>query len=210
MKEYLAETSFFDCNSAVIQDLISPFRALPPREQIAQLYIRIRDGWRYNPFVIYQQPENYKASFIATQDEGHCIDKSTLLVAAARALSIPARLRLAKVTNHLAIERLVAKLGTADLAPHGIAELYIDGVWRKCSTAFNKELCALYQVDVLEFDGSQDAVIQEYNQSQDQFMEYVEDYGHFADVPLEFIMQTFISNYPELSQVMAGKNKIVL
>ncbi len=210
MKEYLVETSFFDYNTEVIQELISPFRSLPRQEQIAQLFVRIRDGWRYNPFVIYQQAENYKASFIATQQEGHCIDKSTLLIAAARALGIPARLRLAKVTNHLAIERLAAKLGTADLAPHGIAELYIDGAWRKTSTAFNKELCALYQVDVLEFDGSQDAVIQEYNQAQDQFMEYVEDYGHFEDVPLDFIIQTFISNYPELSKVMAGKNKIVL
>jgi transglutaminase-like putative cysteine protease len=210
MKNYLEESYFFDYSNPQIQELVEPFRGLAEADQIKALFRHIRDHWRYNPFVIYTQAEHYRASFISVQEEGHCIDKSTLLIAAARALNIPARLRLAKVMNHIAVERLLQKLGTAHIAPHGIAELYVQGEWRKASTAFNKELCALYQVEPLEFDGSQDAVIQEYNQANDQFMEYVQDYGAFEDVPLAFIIDTFRSNYPELSKVMEGKTKIVL
>lgn len=210
MKNYLEESFFFNYSDPKIQALVEPLRSLPQGEQIQQLFRHIRDQWRYNPFVIYTQAENYRASFIAAQEEGHCIDKSTLLITAARALNIPARLRLAKVMNHIAVERLLQKLGSAHIAPHGIAELYVQGQWRKASTAFNKELCTLYQVEPLEFDGSQDAVIQEYNKANAQFMEYVEDYGAFEDVPLPFIIETFQTNYPKLSKVMAGKNKIVL
>ena len=210
MKNYLRETSFFDFSHPGIQELISPFKDLPESEKIAGIFTRIRDGWRYNPFVIYQQPKNYTASFVASQKEGHCIDKSTLFIAAARGMGIPARIRLARVMNHIAVERLMAKLGTEYIAPHGIAEIYVQGEWKKASTAFNKGLCALYKVEPLEFDGTDDAILQAFNNDQLQFMEYVEDYGAFDDLPLEFILRVFKENYPEVSKQMIGKNKIEL
>ena len=206
MASYLNETYFFDYSNDAIQALTSDLEALTTYEKIGQLFLKVRDQWRYNPYVIYANPENYKASYIASKSEGHCIDKSTLFITALRAIGIPARLRLAKVINHIAAEKLTEKLGTHYIAPHGIAEVFVDNQWRKASTAFNQTLCDKYNVEALFFDGTEDAMLQPYNRDQAQYMEYVEDYGHFEDVPFDFIQQTFRTQYPDVqTQVKDGK-----
>lgn len=199
LDQYLQETYYFDFSNDAIQELIKALKPLPVKEQVGQLFIKVRDGWRYNPFVIYVSKEKYKASFIASNPEGHCIDKSSLFIAGLRALGIPARLRLAKVINHIAAEGLTEKLGTHYIAPHGIAEACINGQWLKASTAFNQTLCDKFNVDALYFDGTADAMLQPYNRNDDQYMEYVEDYGHFVDVPYEFILETFRTQYPDIN-----------
>lgn len=196
--EFVKTTYYLDYESQEIQKLIADFRDLSEQEKIKQLYIKVRDGWRYNPFVIEIANDTYKSSYIYTKKEGHCIDKAILYVSGLRALGIPARIRLAKVSNHIAVERLVAKMGTNEIAPHGLAEVFYKGKWVKCSPAFNKELCEMYKVTPLEFDGTYNSIFQEYNNDKAKFMEYVEDYGGFNDVPVEFIKDTFRSNYPEL------------
>lgn len=110
MNQYLQETYFLDFSHPIIQNLIEKSRNLSTQEKIAQLYLKVRDDWRYNPYKINLKPESYKASVIAAQSEAHCIDKSILYIAGLRALEIPARLRLAKVTNHIAVEKLVERL----------------------------------------------------------------------------------------------------
>ena len=210
MQQYTEETYFFDYSNEAIQAVVKPFRELDLKEKIAGVFEKVRDNWRYNPNVIYMHKENYRASFIASNPEGHCIDKSTLFIAAMRALEIPARLRLAKVANHIAVEHLTDKFGSHYLAPHGIAEIFVDGAWRKASTAFNTSLCDRYNVDVLEFDGSEDAVFQSYNRDNNKFMEYVEDYGAFDDVPVDFIKETFLKNYPSIEKTVKGKDKVIL
>lgn len=124
--EYLKETYFFDFKSIEIQDLVKEFFNLNSgQDKIAQLYLKVRDGWRYNPYNIGLTESHFKASYIASKSEAHCIDKSILYVAGLRALGIPSRLRLAKVSNHIAVERLVMKLGTNNIAPHGLAEVFL-------------------------------------------------------------------------------------
>lgn len=199
MDTYLHETFFFNYNAQLIQTLIAPYQNRALNDQIGGLFVKIRDGWRYNPYVLSGKKEHYQASDIAQREEGHCIDKSVLFIAALRGLGIPARLRLAKVINHIAAERLAQKLGTTYIAPHGIAEVYVKNKWLKASNAFNESLCELYQVDALYFDGSEDAMIQPYNRENQQYMEYVEDYGYFDDVPFDFIVNTFKENYPSLA-----------
>ena len=210
MEKYLKETYFFDYSHDAIQSLVTSFRPLSKLEQIEGLFLKIREEWRYNPYNIYTKKEEYRASFIGSNSEGHCIDKSTLFVAGLRALGIPARLRLAKVANHIAVERLTEKLGSNYIAPHGISEVYVNDKWVKCSNAFNKALCDKYNVDPLEFDGTHDAIFQAYNRDQHQFMEYLEDYGAFEDVPFEFILKTFIENYRSLYQQYLERGKIVI
>lgn len=199
MEQYLQETYFFDFSDPTIQDMVREFRDKPQKDQIAGLFLKIRDGWRYNPYTIYVAKEKYKASFLATQPEGHCVDKSTLYIAGLRALGIPARLRLAKVVNHIATEKLTAILGSNYIAPHGIVEVFSNGQWTKVSTAFNASLCEKYDVDPITYDGTCDAMIQAYNKKDEKYMEYVEDYGDFADVPYDFIFETFKTNYPALA-----------
>ncbi|WP_299365157.1 transglutaminase family protein [Winogradskyella sp.] len=196
---YLKETFFFDYSSPQIQDLIAEVLHLPSeKEKIEQLYLKVRDGWRYNAYNIGLTEEHYKASTIIEKREAHCIDKAILYIAGLRALNIPARLRLAKVSNHIAAERLEAKLGTNELAPHGLVDVYYNDEWKKCSPAFNKELCAMYNVDVLDFDGTEDSILQEYNKDSKKFMSYLDDYGYFEDVPLDYIKSIFKDHYPEL------------
>lgn len=207
--KYLKKTYYFDYDSSQIQDLTKEAIQLNSnQEKIENLYLKVRDNWRYSPFEIGLTEEHYKASTIAKKEKAHCIDKAILLIAGLRAVNIPARLRLAKVSNHIATERLEAKLGTNELTPHGLVDVFHNGKWKKCSPAFNKELCAIYNVDVLDFDGTEDSVLQEYNKDSHKFMTYLEDYGHFEDVPLDYIKSIFKDNYPELYKTYLGSKDI--
>ncbi|GGG45232.1 hypothetical protein GCM10011414_13460 [Croceivirga lutea] len=200
MKEYLEPTPFIDYNSIEIQDLITPFntKKLTAIEKAQGLYIKVRDGWRYNPYHISVDPKNFVASTLFLKIDGHCIEKAILLIAGLRALGIPARLRLAKVTNHIAVERLTERFGTNVLTPHGMVDVHLKGKWVKATPAFNKELCELTNVEPLTFDGENDSVFQEFNSDGHRFMEYLEDYGHFADVPLDFMKMNIQEHYPTI------------
>jgi transglutaminase-like putative cysteine protease len=208
---YTNETYYFDYSHPTVQSIIRDLKTLNSRKEVIQkLYIRIRDDWRYAPFNIGLTQAHFIASNIANKPEGHCIDKAILLVTCLRGLGIPARLHLAKVSNHIATERLEKIIGTNELAPHGMVDVFYDGQWVKCSPAFNKELCELYNVDVLDFDGTEDAVLQEYNKVNNKFMTYLEDYGHFEDVPFNFIKETFRSNYPHFYEKFKDQDQIVI
>ncbi len=212
MTENTESTYFFDYEHLIIQKLISEFRipGLTDREKAAGLYLKIRDGWRYNPYDIQFRKDALKASHIAKKKHGHCIDKAVLYIAGLRALGIPSKLHLAKVKNHIAVERLTEKFGTNELTPHGMVDVLIDGKWLKATPAFNQELCRLTGVEPLEFDGTEDSIFQEYNNEGKEFMEYLEDYGSFDDVPLDFIQQNMEENYPKLKTLLneAGELKL--
>lgn len=200
MENYLTKTHFFDFESDEIQSILAEFNTdeLSVIEKAKGIYLKIRDGWRYNPYLISFNPDKYQASYIAKMDEGHCVDKAILLAACLRGLNIPSRLRLAKVTNHIAVERLKERFGTNVLTPHGMVEVLLKDKWVKATPAFNKELCELANVEPLAFDGENDSMFQEYNGDGRQFMEYLEDYGHFDDVPLDFMKDNMMAHYPEV------------
>lgn len=208
---YTEKTYYYDYDSPIIKDLIKRYEHLTSEQDIIeQLYIEVRDNWRYQPFNIGLTKAHFKASNIAKKPYGHCIDKAILFITTLRAFDIPSRLHLAKVSNHIATERLELIIGTNELAPHGLVDVFHNGKWVKCSPAFNKELCDLYHVDVLDFNGTSDAVLQEYNKKDQKFMTYLEDYGHFEDVPLDFIKATFKANYPGLYEKFKGKDHIAI
>ena len=206
--EYLKETYYLDFKSPLIQNLVEDFRHLCDSKKIEHLYLKVRDGWRYNAYNIGLSKTHYKASTIIRKSEAHCIDKAILYIAGLRALGIPSRLRLAKVSNHIAAERLEAKLGTNELAPHGLVDVFYNGKWKKCSPAFNKELCVMYNVDVLDFDGTEDSILQEYNKESKKFMTYLHDYGYFGDVPIEDIKTIFKNHYPKLYNDYKEKEQV--
>ena len=99
--------------------------------------------------------EKYLVSYLLPRQEGHWIDKSILLIAGLRAMGIPARLHLAKVKNHIAAEKLIAKIGTNELTPHGMVDIFLNAKLIKVSPAFNATLCERYKVEPLGFDGEQ-------------------------------------------------------
>ena len=179
-------------------------RHASPQGEVASavaLYYAIRDGYRYNPWMVALEPEGYRASEVLARDYergGHCIDKALLLAACARALGIPSRLHYANVRNHIGTARLEAMLGTDVLVFHGYAELFLEGRWVAATPAFNKELCAKLKVAPLEWDGRTDSIFQPYSPDGVRFMEYVHDYGTFPDVPVAFMISEWRRHYPAM------------
>lgn len=197
--KYLNKTASLDFDHPVIREIIRPFSNLDTEEdKIEQVYLKVRDGWRYNPYHISFQKDDFRASEIAQRSDGHCIDKAILMVTFLRGLGIPARIHLAKVTNHMAVEKLIAKLGSHELAPHGMVDVFHKGNWVKASPTFNKELCDKFGVLPVAFNGSKDALLQPFDAEGEIFMEYLDDYGYFEDVPFDFILETFKSHYPRM------------
>ena len=197
---YLTTTYYFDFESDVFQKLIASCKdnSSSNKEKAIAVYNKVRDDWKYDPYSISFSKENFRASTIAQKTSGNCVEKSILLIACLRALEIPARLHLGKVKNHIAVERLTEKFGSNELTPHGMVNVYLNNTWLKLSPAFNTSLCRRFNVAPLEFDGENDSFLQQYNDNGSLFMEYTADYGHFEDVPLDFMKKNVKEHYPHI------------
>ncbi|HEV8585565.1 MAG TPA: transglutaminase family protein [Methylomirabilota bacterium] len=169
-----------------------------PRRGAVALYYAVRDGVTYTPYCDYRSPETYRASAVLDKGAGFCVGKAALLTAAARAAGIPARLRFADVRNHLCTPRLRELVGGDVFYYHGYVELELEGRWVKATPAFDKTLCDRFGVPPLEFDGREDSIFQPYDRAGRRHMEYLEDRGVHADVPVAQIMETFAREYPRL------------
>jgi hypothetical protein len=113
------------------------------------------------------------------------------------------------VKNHIGIEKFVEKFGNDEITPHGMVDMYLDNKWVKVSPAFNKQLCQRLNVHALDFDGEHDSLFHEFDKSGNTFMLYLEDYGSFSDVPLDFIANNFRENYPKIME-LSNKNGEIL
>jgi len=203
MESDLQETYYYNFSDPVVQKFlkkVNPHQS--KKEQAIELFLLVRDGWKYNPLVYHTQKEHFKASEIMQREGGHCLDKSIILITCLRALGISSKIHLAKVKNHIGVERIIELLGNDELAPHGYVDLILNEKWVACTPAFNQSLCEKFGVDVLEFDGKNDSIFQPYNIKGVQFMEYLEDYGTFDDFPFDFVMQTLVTHYPKLKTLM--------
>ncbi|MBA6152366.1 transglutaminase-like domain-containing protein [Gelidibacter maritimus] len=202
---YLEENYNFDYSSQNIQNIIKKISEDSskdtPLDFAIKAYYYIRDAWPYNPYRISLKPNDWRASEISTHTTGHCLDKAVLLISVLRAKNIPARLGLAKVKNHIAVDDIIEKFGNDVLVPHGYVELYLNGKWVKATPAFNKSLCEKMNVAPLDFDGTTDSLFQAYDSSGTSvFMEYLEDYGTFDHVPLTYMFDLMKDTYPPLRE----------
>ncbi len=201
MERYLRATDFFDYNQPDVQAWIrDQLAGVPddPIEQVQALYLAVRDGIHYNPYVFQTDPHTFSASYALRSGETYCIPKAVLLGAAARSLGIPSRLGLADVRNHLSSPKLIEWLRSDIFRMHGFIELYLNGRWVKATPAFNADLCRLMKVEPLDFDGVHDSIFQEYTESGQAHMEYVNDHGVFDDVPHQFIVDGVRAAYGHL------------
>lgn len=198
--KYLQSSYYFDYENDLMQKLISEYKddTISDKEKAIKVYTKVRDNWTYSAYSISLSKEKYKASYIAEKSTGNCVEKSILLIACLRALKIPARLHLGKVKNHIAVEKLTEKFGSNKLTPHGMINVYLGNKWLKMSPAFNKSLCKKLNVEPLDFDGENNSFLQQYNSEGNRFMEYIEDYGHFEEVPLEFMKKNIKEHYPHI------------
>lgn len=205
MAPELATTWYIDHDHPAVQDYARDAigDVTDPTDRAIALFHRVRDGIRYDPYGIAYEPEAFRASSVVEAPTNWCVPKSVLLTASARHLGIPARLGFADVRNHLTSEKLSAQMGTDLFAWHGYSELLLpdraadDGStrWFKLSSAFNIELCERFGVKVLEFDGTDDALMHPYDQAGNRHMEYVKQRGSFDDLPLDEMLSDFREMY---------------
>lgn len=173
------------------------------------LFRAVRDGIRYDPYVVSRDPTDYRASTIAGSASNWCVPKAVLLTAVARHAGIPARLGFADVRNHLSSDKLEARMGTDVFYWHGYSELLLDDHWYKVSSAFNLELCERFGVKVLDFDGTADALMHPYDESGRRHMEYVGQRGSYDDLPLDEMLGDFDQLYPDLIDETGGHDDAV-
>jgi transglutaminase-like putative cysteine protease len=197
---YLQPNFFTDSTQNSILDFVAMHTQSSQNEveKALSLYYAVRDNFWYNPNQIRTQKDDFKASMQIVRTEGHCIDKANILAACARAVGIPSRLGFANVTNHIATEKVEKLLGTNILVFHGYTELFLNRKWVKATPAFNKKLCEKIGVLPLDFDGENDSIFQQYSPVGDRFMEYLHDYGQFAELPFELMMGEWEKYYPHL------------
>lgn len=209
LENKLKETDILDYNSEIIQRHLQKATHTETTTQgkLIAWYLYVRDTWTYDPFTIYLNREKYVTSDIAQRKSAHCIDKSLIFISGARSMGIPARLHLAKVKNHIAAERIIQKVGTDELAPHGYVDIYFNNKWTKASPIFDKNLCKYLNVDPLDYDGNEDSIFQEYAKDGGRFMEYLEDYGSYDDLPLQRIKEIMMDVYPGYAQKAISEAK---
>ena len=172
-------------------------------DNAVSLYYAIRDGFRYSPWDLSPTAAGFRASAVLQRDPNagaHCIDKAVVLAACSRHVGIPARLHFANVRNHIGTEELERQLGSDVLVFHGYAELWLDERWVAATPAFNRGLCEKLGVDPLEFDGRSDSIFQAYDRVGGAFMEYLHDYGAFADIPFELMWAEWQRYYPKFAE----------
>jgi transglutaminase-like putative cysteine protease len=177
-----------------------------PLAATLRLYLAVRDGIIYDPYVDLSDPRNFRASGVLAAGRAFCIGKSCLLAASARVIGVPSRMGFADVRNHLTSKRFYEKIKTDKFTWHSYMELYLNGRWVKATPAFDKALCERLGLKTLEFDGKSDSLLQPFDRSGRQHMEYLQDRGTFADVPFDTIQADFVRDYPALmrSHGLAG------
>jgi len=197
LKIFLTPTDIIDSDAPQIRThverIISGFKNSVDRA--VQLYLAVRDGIRYDPYTPFYLPEHYRASCVLEAGRGFCVSKASLLCALARAGGIPARLGFATVVNHLSTRQLIEYLGSSRFVYHGYVELFLEEKWVTCTPAFNRELCERHRVPPLDFNGRENSLFQPYNKDNEQFMEYVEYHGVYADVPVDRILAAWEAEY---------------
>ncbi len=207
-----APTWFIDSDSAEVADFVTRAldgvdlgdrtgpagTAMDQRAVAVALFRAVRDGFRYDPYEVSRDPGDYRASAITRSSSNWCVPKAVLLAAAVRHVGIPARLGFADVQNHLTSDKLEARMGTDVFYWHGYTEIFLAGRWFKVSSAFNLELCERFGVKVLDFDGTDDALMHPFDESGRRHMEYVAQRGSYEDLPLDEMLADFAELYPDL------------
>ncbi|PKL35597.1 MAG: transglutaminase [Spirochaetae bacterium HGW-Spirochaetae-1] len=206
MEDYLKSTYYIESTDPAVTAFAQKSMGTEKDEtaRAVKLYYAVRDGFKYNPYMMRFEKQYYRASYVLEKGEGFCIQKAILLAAAARSAGIPSRLGFANVINHLSTKNLRDILRTDLFVFHGYTELYINGRWVKATPAFNLSLCEKFGTCPLEFDGIHDSIFHPLDMKGQKHMEYVYDYGSFPDFPLEKMINESKIYYPHLEKFIDG------
>ena len=148
--EFLAVTETMDFTHPRVQELLSDIPGgLSLKGKANWLYEHVRDRLLYDPYHLDLRLQALKASEILTHKRAWCVEKSIVLAACFRGVGIPARLGFGIVVNHIGVEKLTHYLQREEIVFHGFVEACVDGVWSKCTPAFDPRICRLSGVEPL-------------------------------------------------------------
>jgi hypothetical protein len=165
------------------------------REAAAKLFTWVRDTVRYNPYVPFDDLNDYLALNTLERGKGYCVQKSALLCALARAVGIPARLGFADIENHQLPAGLFEVLGSVIMAHHCFVEWFVNGRWLKSTPSFEEPLCAERGWRLVEFDPEHDSLLATTDLAGKPHITYVEKLGWRQGVPLDEIMEAWKKEY---------------
>jgi len=198
---YLQPTEFLNFHRKQVKNKAVEIteRLKNDKEKAIALFYWVRDKIKYNAFSYYPKVKaNLKASVTMRRKYGFCMSKATLLSTFARAIGIPARIHMVDIINHKISKRLADLMGTNAFHCHAYSELYLNGKWIKAAPIFDKKTCIKGGFfPMVEFDGENDALFAPYDTEGNIFVEYIGDWGTYADVPLKKIDQIFSEKYPK-------------
>jgi transglutaminase-like putative cysteine protease len=198
MKEYLCETAFLNFQDISFDGFTAEIDSnQSEKEKAIALYYLVRDAFLYDPYHLDLTHEGLTASKVLSKKRSWCVEKSSVLAACLRKFDIPSRLGYAIVTNHIGVEKLTNYLRRDEIVFHGFVDVYLNGVWVKCTPAFDQRICRVSGVKPLDWDGETDSLFQEFDQGK-KFMEYKHFYGTFNDVPIELMNAEMKAHYPHL------------
>ncbi len=195
---YLSATQIIDSDN---RDIIEYAEAVVGKagtdlDKAIKVFYAVRDDIFYDPYNVSINPEKLKGSYTLKRGKGYCVTKAVLLAACGRAVGVPSRLGYADVKNHISTKRLRESMQTEVFYYHGFTEFYLNGRWVKATPAFNLSLCEKFQIKPLEFDGAEDSLFHEYDKRGERHMEYLKYHGHYADLPLQEIIDIYAKHYP--------------
>ena len=159
------------------------------RDKLLGLFGFVRDEIPYNVFMISMHEDDFRASFVLEAGKGYCVQKAVLLCALSRAAGIPCRLALTEIRNHRIPAKLFERLGRNVFPGHAYNQFYLDGRWISAAATFDAGLCARGGVPTVDFDGEQDAMLPSKALDGSPYIEYLEHFGYFDDLPLDFITE---------------------
>jgi transglutaminase-like putative cysteine protease len=197
---YLTPTWFVNCDAPAIVSLAREIvgGATDEIDRACRLFYAVRDGIRYDAYNIVVTRESLRATSVLAAGQSWCVPKSVLLAALCRAAGIPCRLCYANVRNHMATKKLLDHMGTDIFYYHGYNDIYLDSRWVKATVSFNRTLCEKARLAPLDFDGRNDSIYHPFDLAGRRYMEYLHDYGPFADVPYDDLAAKFAEVYPNV------------
>ena len=188
---YLKPTYHINCDNEMIIKKAENLTAgcTGDVEKAVKLFIYVRDEIPYNLYMISVFSEDFIASRILEWGKGYCVQKAVLLAALGRASGIPSRLAFAAIRNHTVPRKIVDLTGDNIFPRHGYNEFLINGTWVSAAATFNKALCKKKGLPVVAFNGRENAMLPSATNEGNPYIEYVEKFGSYDDLPFEWIRE---------------------